>query len=64
MLARLPFDLQSFYEIRTKRMAYVDKTDLMWELVHSGKYFFLSRPRRFGKSILIDTMRCYFEGRR
>lgn len=42
----------------------MDKTDLMWELVHSGKYFFLSRPRRFGKSVLLDTMRCYFEGRR
>ena len=64
MLARLPFDLQSFFEIRTKKMAYVDKTDLMWDLVHSGKYYFLSRPRRFGKSILLDTMRCYFEGRR
>ncbi len=64
MLARLPFDIQSFYEIRTKKMAYVDKTDLMWDLVHSGKYYFLSRPRRFGKSILLDTMRCYFEGKR
>ena len=64
MLGRLPFDLQSFYEIRTKHMAYADKTDLMWKLVHSGKYYFLSRPRRFGKSLLLDTMRCYFEGRR
>ena len=63
-LPRLPFDIQSFYEIRTKGMFYVDKTDLVYDLVQSGKYVFLSRPRRFGKSLLCDTLRCYFEGRK
>ena len=63
-LNRIPFDIQSFYEIRTKKMLYVDKTDLIYDLVQSGKYVFLSRPRRFGKSLLCDTLRCYFEGRR
>jgi len=44
---------------------YVDKTAYVWKLAQTGgKYFFLSRPRRFGKSLLIDTLRCYFEGRK
>ncbi len=63
-MKRLPIDLQSFVEIRTRDMVYVDKTDMVYELAHSNKYFFLSRPRRFGKSVLCDTLRCYFEGRK
>lgn len=63
-MQRLPIDLQSFLEIRNRNMAYVDKTDMIYDLAHSNKYFFLSRPRRFGKSVLCDTLRCYFEGRK
>lgn len=62
---RLPVGLQSFKEIRRNNYAYVDKTDIVWNLVNKGKKFnYLSRPRRFGKSILIDTLQTYFEGRR
>ena len=60
----LPVGIQSFYEIREKGFLYVDKTDLIWELTHRGKkkYHYLSRPRRFGKSVLVDTLQAYFEG--
>ena len=61
----LPVGIQSFREIREKGYLYVDKTDLMWKLANEGKkYNYLSRPRRFGKSLLIDTLQAYFEGRR
>ena len=50
--------------MRTRDMVYVDKTAMIYNLAHSNKYFFLSRPRRFGKSVLCDTFRCYFEGRK
>ena len=63
-LPRLPFDIQSFQRVRENGYLYVDKTDLVYDLVHSGIYVFLSRPRRFGKSLLCDTLRCYFEGRK
>ena len=62
---RLPIGLQSFKEIRRNNYAYVDKTDIVWYLVNKGmKFNYLSRPRRFGKSILVDTLQTYFEGRR
>ena len=60
----LPIDLQSFQRIREDGYAYVDKTDLIYEMTHKGIYQFLARPRRFGKSVLCDTLRCYFEGRK
>ncbi len=63
-LPRIPFDIQSFQRIRTDSYLYVDKSDLIYDLAHSGIYVFLSRPRRFGKSLLCDTLRCYFEGRK
>lgn len=63
-MKRLPIDLQSFQRIREDGYAYVDKTDLIYEMTHNGVYQFLSRPRRFGKSVLCDTLRCYFEGRK
>ena len=57
--------LQSFEEIRRKGYLYVDKTDIVWSLVNEGKkYNYLSRPRRFGKSLLVDTLHCYLEGRK
>ncbi len=60
---RLPIGIQSFKEIRTNYV-YVDKTKIVHELVNSGKYLFLSRPRRFGKSLLVDTLRHLFEARK
>lgn len=62
---RLPAGIQSFKEIREEGYVYVDKTDIVWRLANEGyKYNYLSRPRRFGKSILVDTLQQYFEGRR
>ena len=62
---RLPVGIQSFEEIRKGGYLYVDKTDIIWNLVNRGKkYNYLSRPRRFGKSILVDTLRAYFEGKK
>ena len=62
---RLPVGIQSFKEIRTNGYVYVDKTDLIWHLVNFGdKFNYFSRPRRFGKSILIDTLQMYLEGRK
>ena len=62
---RLPVGIQSFEKIRKENYLYVDKTDLVWKLANSGKtYNYLSRPRRFGKSVLVDTLQAYFEGRK
>ena len=60
---RLPVGIQTFSEIREGGYYYVDKTPVIERLVHQNKYYFLSRPRRFGKSLLLDTLRCLFEGR-
>ncbi len=57
---KLPIGIQSFTEIRTGGYVYIDKTPLIHSLVQSGKYYFLSRPRRFGKSLLIDTFDAAF----
>ena len=59
-----PIGEQDFANIRNDGMVYVDKTDLIYSLVKSGKYVFLSRPRRFGKSLLLSTLKYYFQGRR
>ena len=61
---KLPIGVQSFEKIRREGYYYVDKTRFVKKLVDTGNYFFLSRPRRFGKSLFIDTLRCAFEGRR
>lgn len=62
---RLPVGIQSFEKIRKEGFLYVDKTDLIWQLANNGKtYNYLSRPRRFGKSVLVDTLQAYFEGKR
>lgn len=61
----LPVGIQSFEEIRKKGYLYVDKTDIIWQLANRGrKYNYLNRPRRFGKSVLVDTLQAYFEGRK
>ena len=62
---RLPAGIQSFKVIREEGYLYVDKSDIIWQLVNNGnKYNYLSRPRRFGKSVLVDTLQMYLEGRR
>ncbi len=61
---KLPIGIQSFEEIRQGQYYYVDKTRFVKKLVDTGKYYFLSRPRRFGKSLFLDTLRCAFEGKR
>lgn len=62
---KLPVGIQSFKVIREEDYLYVDKTDIVWHLANCGKKFnYLSRPRRFGKSILVDTLQMYFEGRK
>jgi len=60
---KLSKGFQYFQEIRDEKCVYVDKTDLVWEIANGDKYNFLSRPRRFGKSLLTSTLQCYFEGR-
>jgi hypothetical protein len=64
MLKRLPIGIQTFSEIREQGYLYVDKTALVYRMTHEYKYVFLSRPRRFGKSLLCSTLKSYFEGRR
>lgn len=61
---KYPIGIQSFAEIRNGGFVYVDKTELIYNLVQDCKYVFLSRPRRFGKSLLLSTIKSYFEGRR
>ena len=62
---RLPVGIQSFEEIRKEGYLYVDKTDVIWQLANKGKkYNYLSRPRRFGKSVLVDTLEAYFLGKK
>ena len=61
----LPVGIQSFEKIRKDGYLYVDKTDIIWQLANSGKkYNYLSRPRRFGKSVLVDTLEAYFMGKK
>ena len=61
---RLPVGIQSFEKIRKEGYLYVDKTDIIWQLANKGKkYNYLSRPRRFGKSVLVDTLEAYFTGK-
>ena len=62
---KLPVGIQSFEEIRKGGYLYVDKTDIIWQLANRGKkYNYLSRPRRFGKSVLVDTLEAYFMGKK
>lgn len=61
---KYPIGIQSFEVIREDGYVYVDKTALVYDLVKNGKVYFLSRPRRFGKSLLVSTLECYFRGRK
>lgn len=60
---QLPVGIQTFSKIREGGYYYVDKTPIIEQLVNEGGFYFFSRPRRFGKSLLLDTLRCLFEGR-
>ena len=63
-LKLFPIGLQDFARIRRDGYYYVDKTAIIYEMVSTGSVYFLSRPRRFGKSLLVSTLKCYFEGRK
>lgn len=61
---KYPIGIQSFEQIIEGGYVYVDKTGLVYDLVNNGKIYFLCRPRRFGKSLLVSTLKCYFEGKK
>lgn len=61
---KYPLGIQTFENIIKGNYVYIDKTALVYELAHENKYCFLSRPRRFGKSLLVTTLQAYFEGRK
>ena len=61
---KLSRGIQDFEQIRRDGYVYVDKTDLVWQMAHGDVYNYLSRPRRFGKSLLASTLQCYFEGKK
>ncbi|MCP4545351.1 MAG: AAA family ATPase [bacterium] len=63
-LTKLPIGIQSFQVIRRGGYVYVDKTEHVYRLVDQGMFYFLARPRRFGKSLLVSTLRCLFEGKK
>ena len=61
---KLPVGIQSFEKIIENNNLYVDKTEYIYHLVHTNVPYFLSRPRRFGKSLLLSTMKAYWEGKK
>ena len=64
-LRRYPIGIQTFSELVNKHYLYIDKTEYVYRMAHgNSKYLFLSRPRRFGKSLLTSTLHAYFEGRK
>lgn len=64
MIRKLPVGIQTFEQIVNEDYLYVDKTEYIYKLIHTGKPYFLSRPRRFGKSLLLSTMKAYWEGKK
>jgi len=63
-MVRYPIGIQTFSEIRSRNCLYVDKTQYVYDLANDMKFVFLSRPRRFGKSLLMSTFDAYFSGRK
>ena len=61
---KLPVDIQAFEIMRGENYLYVDKTRHVYRMATEGRYYFLSRPRRFGKSLLVSTLKCLFQGRK
>ena len=64
MERKLPLGIQGFVKLRTSGFLYVDKTEYIYRLFHESVPFFLSRPRRFGKSLLLNTLKAYWEGKK
>ena len=63
-MTKYPIGIQNFQSLREDGYAYVDKTGFVYELAQSGKHYFLSRPRRFGKSLLLSTIEAYYQGKK
>ena len=63
-MTKYPIGIQNYESLRQDGYSYVDKTEYIYRLVSTGRYYFLSRPRRFGKSLLLSTMKAYFEGKK
>lgn len=63
-MMKYPIGIQSFEKLREGGFVYADKTALVYDLVTTGTVYSLSRPRRFGKSLLVSTLECYFRGRK
>ena len=63
-IQKLPVGIQEFEKLRNEGYVYLDKTSLIWKMVNEGCYYFLSRPRRFGKSLLMSTIQTFFEGKK
>ena len=61
---KFPIGIQNFESLRNDNYVYVDKTALIYKLADTGRYYFLSRPRRFGKSLLVSTLEAYFSGKK
>ncbi|MBP3239727.1 MAG: AAA family ATPase, partial [Oribacterium sp.] len=61
---KLPVGIQSFEKVRESENLYIDKTSFIYKLVHTDVPYFLSRPRRFGKSLLLSTFKAYWEGKK
>ncbi|WP_029410092.1 AAA family ATPase, partial [Treponema pedis] len=61
---RLPIGVQSFEVMRSDKFLYVDKTEFVYRLVNSSRVYFLSRPRRFGKSLFLSTLEAFFLGKK
>ena len=63
-MKRLPIDLQSFEALREDKCLYVDKTSYIHKMLETGRYFFISRPRRFGKSLMVSVLKCFFKNKK
>lgn len=61
---KLPIGIQSFEDLRKNNYLYFDKTEFVFRLAETGKVYFLSRPRRFGKSLFLSTLKAFFEGKK
>ncbi|MGM9846809.1 MAG: AAA family ATPase, partial [Muribaculaceae bacterium] len=64
VLKRLPVGIQTYEKLVNNNCLYVDKTEYIYKMINLGSYIFLSRPRRFGKSLLVSTLQSYFEGKK
>lgn len=64
LMRKLPIGIQTFEKLRSENYLYVDKTELVWRMAYTSTPYFLSRPRRFGKSLLLSTFEAYFEGKK